>query len=101
MILATSPSDVSALLKASPLMEAEKQAHKKTYLKLSTAQKIIERLIEPIEAKWDRDQELDSEKEAVDYLDAAEFLRDHFKRRNNRIEKIQRWLDEQPIPENF
>lgn len=97
MILATTDSDTSRLLKGSALLEAEKQAHKKTYLKLDTACKLMAKLCDEREAEWDSDERFASEEFAYDYIEAARFLANHFGRTNNRIRQAEEWINELPI----
>lgn len=97
MILATTDSGTLHVCSKTPLLEAEKQAHKKTYLKLDTACKLMAKLCDEREAEWDSDERFASEEFAYDYIEAARFLANHFGRTNNRISKVQEWIDSLPI----
>ena len=83
----------SVMLKNSLLFEAEKQAHKKTFLKLDTATKHLCKFLDEFEGKWDSNEDCDSPEIALDYLDAAKFMLNHFGRVHNRIDAIQAWYD--------
>ena len=87
----------SVMLKNSLLFEAEKQAHKKTFLKLDTACKLMGKLCDEREAEWDSDERFASEEFAYDYLEAAKFLMNHYGRMNNRIRQVEEWLTELPM----
>lgn len=91
--LATTEKDVELLLKVSPLLEAEKQAHKKTFLKLDTATKHLCKFLDEFEGNWDSNEDCDSPEIALDYLDAAKFMLNHFGRVHNRIDAVQEWYD--------
>lgn len=91
--LATTEPDTERLLKGSVLLEAEKSAHKKTYLKLDTACKHLCKFLDEFEGRWDSDEQCDSPEIALDYLDAARFMLNHFGRVHNRIDDIQKWYD--------
>ena len=93
MILATTDTDTERLLKGSVLLEAEKNAHKKTFLKLDTATKHLCKFLDEFEGKWDSNEDCDSPEIALDYLDAARFMLNHFGRVHNRIDAVQEWYD--------
>lgn len=92
-----SDDKTSVMLKNSLMYEAEKQAHKKTYLKLDTACKLMAKLCDEREAEWDSDERFASEEFAYDYVEAARFLANHFGRTNNRIRQVEEWINELPI----
>lgn len=83
----------SELLKGSLLLEAEKNAHKKTHLKMATLAFHLSKFLDEFEGKWDSDEQCDSPEIAIDYLDAAIFMRNFFGRVNNRIDEVQVWYD--------
>jgi len=83
--------------KGSVLLEAEQQAHKKTALKLNTVVKHLSNFLDEFEAEFDNNKKCASEKIAMDYLDAAEYMRDNFGRKHNRIRDIEEWVYDQPL----
>lgn len=92
--LATTEQDAAHLLRGcSVLLEAEKQAHKKTFLKLDTAVKHLAKFLDEFEGKWDSDEQCASPEIAQDYIDAAKFMANYFGRVNNRIRHVEEWRD--------
>lgn len=95
--LSTTDTDAERILKGSALLEAEKQAHKKTALKLDTTQKLLAKFLDEFEGKWDSDEGCESEEIAFDYIDAAKWMANNFDRKGDRIKAVEEWLREIPI----
>lgn len=92
--LATTEQDVELLLKVSPLLEAEKNAHKKTALKLNTVVKGLWIALDEFEGRWDSDEQCDSVEIAEWYVTYAKYLKAHFRRDDaKRIQYVQEWID--------
>lgn len=92
--LATTDTDAERILKGSVLLESEKSAHKKTFLKLQTVVIHLSKFLDEFEGHWDSDEQCASPEIAQDYIDAAKFMADNFGRINNRIRDVQKWLNE-------
>lgn len=91
--LATNDTDAERILNGSALLEAEKQAHKRTHLKANTLALHLSKFLDEFEGKWDSDEKCDSPEIALDYLDAALYMERHFGRTDNRIQYVKEWYD--------
>lgn len=92
--LETTDSDLERMFKDSLILEAEKSAHKRTYLKVDTLQKFLRVWLCEFEAKWDNDETCDSPEIAMDYIVQATYMRDNFGRKENRIDEVKKWVDD-------
>lgn len=92
--LTTTDADVERILKGSVLLESEKAAHKKTFLKLQTLGRHLSKFLDEFEGKWDSDEQCASPEIAQDYIDAAKYMADNFQRINNRIREVEVWLND-------
>lgn len=77
-------------------IESQQMAQKIVQLesKAQTTYKLLAKHCDEIEATFDNDEQFDSPESAQDYLNSAKWLHDNFGRTNNRIEDVQRWLNE-------
>ena len=81
-----------------PTIQQMTQHIVKLELKLQTVHKLLSKHCDEIEGMFDGRSEqwlkdYFSPASAMDYVKSATWLRDNFSRTNNRIEDVQRWID--------
>ncbi len=57
----------------------------------------LSKFLDEFEAKFDSDEQCDSCEIALDYIEAAKFMKLNFKRVGDRINDAQHWFDNQPL----
>lgn len=75
-----------------------KQDARKSALKLDTVAKHLDNFLDLFEARFSVEGKCDSPEHAIQYLDAAKYMRDNFGRKDYRyISLIQDWYNSEPI----